>query len=105
MRQTTVGDKAKRKVCNQCGATTWLRNQTTGEFSGPWHFLDCVAVPGGDVLMAENLEAKYRYEKEKRVPREQGSRVLTAIMAMLSSPSQEIMLQRKAAIQVEISKL
>ena len=105
MRQTQVKDTGKRKVCPHCGAGTWLRNENTGEFSGPWHFQDCATIPGGEMLQASNLEEKYRWEKERWVPREQGWRVFEAILSMLDSPNHEIMLQRKAAIQEEIQRL
>ena len=105
MRQTTVGDKAKRKVCSQCGATSWLRNQTTGEYTGPWHFNDCPSIPGGAELNMHNIDEKARWEQEKRVPKEQGARILKAINLMLFSPNHEVMLERKAAIQGEICQL
>ena len=111
MRQTTVGGKAKRKICSQCGATTWLKNQTTGEFSGPWHFLDCPSVPGGAELNMRNIDDKAKWAEEKRVPREQGARILEAIKLMLSTPKtaggkpDKIFYERKAAIQGEVGKL
>ena len=105
MRQTTTGNKEKRKVCSQCGATSWLRNQTTGEYSGPWHFTDCPSVPGGRELSIRNIDEKARWLEEKRVLREQGARILKAINLMLFSPSHEVMLERKAAILEEVDKL
>jgi len=105
MRQTTTGNKEKRKVCSQCGSTSWLRNQTTGEYSGPWHFTDCPSVPGGRELSIRNIDEKARWAEEKRVPREQGARILKAINLMLFSPSYEVMLERKAAIQGEVEKI
>ena len=99
---STLGAKTR---CSACGATTWLRNQTTGEFSGPWHFRDCPSVPGGTELSMHNIDDQAKWEQEGRVPKEQGVRILKAIMAMLDSPSHEIMLERKAAIQEEIAKL
>ena len=105
MRQTTTSNKEKRKVCSQCGATSWLRNQTTGEYSGPWHFTDCPSVPGGRELSIRNIDEKARWEQENRVPREQGARILKAINLMLFSPNHEVMLERKAAILEEVDKL
>ena len=52
-----------------------------------------------------NIDDQAKWEQEGRVPKEQGVRILKAIMAMLDSPSHEIMLERKAAIQEEIAKL
>ena len=111
MRQTTTGNKTKKKICSQCGATTWLKNQTTGEFSGPWHFLDCPSVPGGRELSLGNIDEKARWVEEKRVPREQGARILEAIKLMLSTPKtadgkpSKVFYERKAAILEEGDKL
>ena len=105
MRQTQVKETGKRKVCSQCGAGLWLKNENTGEFSGPWHFSDCITVPGGEVLQASNLEDKYMWDRERWVPKEQARRILGAILAMMDSPGIEVMVQRKVAIQEEIAKL
>ena len=52
-----------------------------------------------------NIDEKARWTEEKRVPREQGARILKAINLMLFSPSYEVMLERKAAILEEVDKL
>jgi len=84
---------AEKVKCSACGATL------------PWHFRDCPSVPGGRELSLRDIDDKAKWAEEKRVPKEQGVRILKAIMAMLDSPSHEIMLERKAAIQEEIAKL
>ena len=93
------------KRCTACGARMWLKDYTTGQWSGPWHFQDCPSIPGGAELCVQNIEARAAWEKEKYVPKEQAWRILDAIMLMLDSPTHEIMMQRKAAIQAEIKNL
>ena len=106
MRQTKTGTSGKgAKPCSACGAKLWLKDYNTGQFSGPWHFLDCPSVPGGRELSIRNIDEKARWVEEKRVPREQGARILKAINLMLFSPSYEVMLERKAAILEEVDKL
>ena len=92
MKDALYTQKDKIKLCDSCGATH------------PWHFQDCPRVPGGEELYVRNLEEKHNWEKEKRVPREQGARILKAINLMLFSPNHEVMLERKAAIQEEVRK-
>jgi len=105
-RQTSVqAEKKGAKRCSLCNARLWLKDYTTGIWSGPWHFADCPEIPGGDDLAAANIEYQMRWEAEKPVPKEQGRRILKAIYAMLDSPNHEAMLQRKAAILEEIEKL
>ena len=105
MRQTQTGNNGKRKECPACGAGSWLKDHNSGQFSGPWHFQDCPSVPGGAELTVANIEEKERWLNEKVVPKKQAARILEAVMLMMVSPSREIMLQRKAAIQGEIEKL
>ena len=100
---TDSGRGAKR--CSLCGVKTWLFDEMTQTWRGPWHFADCPEVPGGEDLAAANLEERIRWELEKPVPKVQGRRILKAIFLMLDSPSREVMLQRKAAILEEIEKL
>jgi len=103
MRQTKTGTSGKgAKRCSACGAKLWLKDYNTGQFSGPWHFQDCPSIPGGAELTVANIEEKERWLEEKVVLKEQGARILAAIMLMMTSPSHEIMLERKAAIQGEI---
>ena len=104
-RQGKVGRDREARRCTLCGAKAWLKDHTTGQFSGPWHFADCPEVPGGEDLSALNIEARMRYEAEAAVPKEQGMRIMRAIYAMMASQSAEVMLARKAAIQEELKKL
>jgi len=92
------------KHCTLCGAKTWLFDEMTQTWKGPWHFQDCPEVPGGEELAAANIEARIRWEAEKPVPKEQGRRIMIAIFMMLDSPSHEVMLQCKTAILEEIGK-
>jgi hypothetical protein len=100
---TDSGRSAKR--CTLCGAKTWLFDEMTQTWTGPWHFQDCPEVPGGEDLATANIAARIRWEAEKPVPKKQGRRILQAIYMMLDSPNHEVMLQRKAAILEEIGKL
>lgn len=100
---TDSGRSAKR--CTLCGAKTWLFDEMTQTWKGPWHFQDCPEVPGGEEMSAANIEARMRWESEQPVPKAQGRRILKAIFLMLGSPNHEVMLQRKAAILEEIGKL
>ena len=52
-----------------------------------------------------NLEDEHLWEQEKWVPREQGVRMIRAIMYMLSAPNYNNLLERKAAIDGEIARL
>jgi len=111
-RQTSVkAEKKGAKRCSLCEARLWLKDYTTGTWSGPWHFADCPEVPGGEDLSAANIEHQMRWELEKPVPKEQGRRILEAIKLMLSTPKtpegkpSPIFYQRKAAILEEIGKL
>jgi len=104
-RQTSVkADKKGAKRCSLCEARLWLKDHTTGSWSGPWHFADCPEVPGGEDLSAANIEHQMRWEMEKPVPKKQGQLILKAIYAMLDAPNREAMLARKAAILEELQK-
>ncbi|MFH1448529.1 MAG: hypothetical protein ABIG39_06725 [Candidatus Micrarchaeota archaeon] len=91
--KTEKQEKLQKEKCDICGATH------------PWHFNDCRKIPGGEELYLRNLEEKHNWEKEEWVPREKGAKILEAIMYMTKAPTKEVMLQRKVAIQEEISKL
>ena len=103
MAKDKVGKSGREtKRCTACGARMWLKDYTTGQWSGPWHFQDCPSIPGGAELTVQNIADKEAWNQEKFVPKKQGARIMEAIMLMLSSPSKEVMLQRKQAIQAEI---
>jgi len=51
-----------------------------------------------------NLEDEHLWEQEQWVPRERGTRIVKAIMYMLSAPNYNDMLQRKATIDSEIAR-
>lgn len=93
------------KTCTACGARMWLKDYVTGNWSGPWHFQDCPSIPGGAELCVQNIEAKAAWDREKYVPKEQAIRIMSAIMLMFKSPTREIMMQRKTAIQAETKNL
>ena len=106
MRQTKTGTSGKGATrCSACGAKSWLWDHTTQTWSGPWHFQDCPSQTGGAELTVANIQERERRLDEKTVPREQGMRILKAINLMMDSPSDVIMLERKAAIQEETGKL
>ena len=83
------------RTCNQCGAT-W-----------PYHYLDCPTdhVPGGVDLYEFNERERLEYENEKKVPREQGVRILKAIFYMVSAPNHKDFNIRKEAVLKEIGEL
>lgn len=100
------GEKQReRQRCEVCGCITWHRCSLTGQFSGPWHFQDCPNVPGGAELQKQNEIDRLRWMGEPTVPKEQGRRVLRAILLMMASPTRAVMLERKAAILDELRAL
>jgi len=107
MRQTktnmTEGKGAKR--CSACGAKLWMWDSMMLKWSGPWHFQECPSIPGGNELDLRNLEERERWQEEKAVPRKQAARILKAINLMMVSPNDEVMRQRKVAIQEEIREM
>lgn len=105
MRQTKVKSEKEAKRCSACGAKSWMWDAMMLRWSGPWHFQDCPSVPGGAELTVANIEERARWLEEKVVPKEQGKRILQAILLMMASPSDGTMLQRKVAIQEELKRL
>jgi len=106
MRQTKPENSGKgAKRCSACGAKLWMWDSMMLKWSGPWHFQECPSIPSGNELDLRNLEERERWQKEKAVPRKQAARILKAINLMMVSPNDEVMRQRKVAIQEEIREM
>jgi len=105
-RQTKVGGSEKqRQRCEVCGCVTWHRCPLTGNYSGPWHFIDCPNVSGGAELRKLNALDRLRWMSEEYVPKKQGQRILQAILCMMKAPDHKAMLASKAVILEELGRL
>ena len=104
--EVRAGEKRReRERCEVCGCVKWHRCPLTGNYSGPWHFIDCPNVPGGAELRKLNALDRVRWESEECVPKKQGQRILQAILCMMKAPDHKAMLASKAVILEELGRL
>ena len=85
--------KPKHQPCPHCKAPY------------PYHFLECLGLPGGEDLYEENYKEEQAYREESVVDRDQGVRILKAIFYMISAPNTNDFDIRKEAVFKEINQL